>query len=344
MSFEQRKELYSKIEARRHRPVIAYYTSMRPNATGQMAADMIPELIKQLARVPKSSDSVDILIVSSGGDPMVAWRIISMLRERFKRVGALVPYAAYSAATLLVLGADEIVMHPYSNLGPVDPQLVFKKEGQGEIRFGTEDLRHYFDYAKADVGITDQQQLARVFELVGESIGPVQIGIAKRSMYLTEQLGEKLLSMHMEDVNTVRAIVEALNRSFYHHGYPVARKEAKEIGLPILESDEELEQLISDAWANIDQEFGGVRPLLPLGMLGPSEINAAYRNALSTNTVQTIIKEYSYEAASLESKDLQIVFRVKGFWAFHFLPNLQVHIEDFRQNAGWEVAWDHADT
>ncbi len=301
MSFDKRKGLYSKIEERRGRPLIAYYTSMRPNASGQMAADMIPELIKHLAHIAKNAKDIDILIVSSGGDPMVAWRIISMLRERFKRVGALVPYAAYSAATLLVLGADEIVMHPYSNLGPVDPQLVFKKEGQGEIRFGTEDLRHYFDYAKADVGITDQRELAKVFELVGNSIGPVQIGIAKRSMYLTEQLGEKLLSMHMEDINAVRAIVEALNRSFYHHGYPVARKEAKEIGLPISESDEELEQLMSDAWADIDHEFGGVRPLLPLGMLEPKEVEGAYKTALSTNTIETKIKEYSYPAASLES-------------------------------------------
>ena len=63
---------------------------------------------------------MDLLLVSNGGDPVVSWRIISLLRERFKKVGVLLPYQAYSAATLVALGADDIVMHPFSNLGPVE--------------------------------------------------------------------------------------------------------------------------------------------------------------------------------------------------------------------------------
>src|SRR5687767_1087206 len=72
-----------------------------------------------LIEIPKGADNLDILIVSNGGDPMVPLRIIGMVRERYKKIAALLPYAAYSAATLLALGADEIVMHPFSNLGPV---------------------------------------------------------------------------------------------------------------------------------------------------------------------------------------------------------------------------------
>ena len=51
---------------------------------------------------------------------MVAWRFVNALRERVERFSVLVPQDAFSAATLLALGADEIVMHPYGCLGPVD--------------------------------------------------------------------------------------------------------------------------------------------------------------------------------------------------------------------------------
>jgi ClpP class serine protease len=69
-------------------------------------------------------------VVSNGGDPIVAWRAITLLRERVEQIGVLVPQAAYSAATLLAMGADEIVMHPNGNLGPVDPQILVKRSGE----------------------------------------------------------------------------------------------------------------------------------------------------------------------------------------------------------------------
>ena len=127
MSYDSRLELYKRIETARGRPLIAYITSSRQNASAQMASDVIPQFTKQLIRIPRASQEVDVLIVSNGGDPTVSWRMISLIRERFQKVGVLLPYAAFSAATLLALGADEIVMHPFSNLGPVDPQLSYPK-------------------------------------------------------------------------------------------------------------------------------------------------------------------------------------------------------------------------
>ena len=222
MAYETRIKLYREIEEKRKRPLISYFTSLRPNASAQMASDVISEFAKQIIEIPKTKKEIDILIVSSGGDPTVAWRIISMLRERFEKVGVLVPYAAYSAATLLALGANEIIMHPFSNLGPVDPQLTYVKRGEKgseeKIQFGAEDLRHFLDFVKTDVGISDQEQLERAFELVCKDVGSIPIGVAKRSSYLALSMGEKLLSLHMDDQSKVKAIAEALNKSFYHHG------------------------------------------------------------------------------------------------------------------------------
>jgi len=68
-------------------------------------------------------DRLDLYIMSNGGDGIVPWRIISVLREFAKRIGVLVPYRAYSAATLTALGADEIIMGPFAQLGPIDPTV-----------------------------------------------------------------------------------------------------------------------------------------------------------------------------------------------------------------------------
>ena len=77
--------------------------------SGSMAGDAIRPFIDQLNLIPKEQKEVDFLIVSNGGDPITSLRIMSLLRERFDKVSVLLPYVAYSAATVLSLGADEIV-------------------------------------------------------------------------------------------------------------------------------------------------------------------------------------------------------------------------------------------
>src|SRR5947208_1058244 len=153
MPYTERLDLYQKISDIRQRPLIVYVTSSRLNASGQMGPDVIPQFAKLLLEIPKGYKELDILIVSNGGDPIVPLRVIGMVRERYQKIGALLPYAAYSAATLLALGADEIVMHPFSNLGPVDPQLTSRRRradqpaGQEEnIQFGSEDLRNFLEF------------------------------------------------------------------------------------------------------------------------------------------------------------------------------------------------------
>jgi len=106
MSLRERVQLYRQVEDHRKRPLITYITSPRVGAEGQMGADMIPELLDQLPLIPQDQKFIDLLVVSMGGDPTVAWRVMSLLRERFDKITLLVPQAAFSAATLLALGAD----------------------------------------------------------------------------------------------------------------------------------------------------------------------------------------------------------------------------------------------
>src|SRR5690606_23933792 len=127
-----------------------------------------------------------------------------------------------------------------------------------------EDLRNFLEFVKNDVGISDQAQLQGAFDRLMQDVGAVPIGVAKRSSQLALSLGEKLLSLHMEDRTKVRAMAESLNTSFYHHGYPVGRAEAKEIGLPVAYPEPELEQLMWEVWEDFERDMKCNEPYDPI--------------------------------------------------------------------------------
>lgn len=66
---------------------------------------------------------LDLLLHSPGGSAEAAQSIVEYLRQKFDHVRVFVPLAAMSAATMIALSADEIVMGKHSQLGPTDPQF-----------------------------------------------------------------------------------------------------------------------------------------------------------------------------------------------------------------------------
>jgi hypothetical protein len=362
MAYSDRIPIYKRIEEFRERPLLAYVTSSRQNASGQMAGDVIPQFAQQILEIGHDAKAVDILIVSTGGDPIVSWRVVSMLRDRFDQVGVLLPYAAYSAATLLALGANEIVMHPFSNLGPVDPQLTYQRRLPGQepetIHFGSEDLRNFLEFVRSDVGISDQEQLQRAFELVCKDVGSIPIGVAKRSSQLALSLGEKLLSLHLNDASRARAIAEALNRSFYHHGYPLGRSEAKGIGLPVVEPEPELESEMWSVWNDIEKEMQCGQPFTPVELvfsdpnlsdlisnvsqvqipanLPPQIAQQAYQNILQQiQVVSSPPVSYSLFQGALESVRACARFETEGRVNAVRQPDMNLSINVVPVKSGW---------
>ena len=307
-----------------------------------MAQDAIPIISDQIQQLPSGTKAVDLLVVSAGGDPMVAWRVMSLLRDRVKKVGVIVPQAAFSAATMLALGADEIVMHPCGNLGPVDPQIQVRRQGPGPqqemIGFGTEDLAGFLEFVRENVGLSDQEHLKGAFDMFCKEVGAVPIGVASRSARLSLSLSVKLLQMHMKDEaekQKAHAIAETLNKEFFHHGYPVGRKEAKEIGLKVIEPKDDLEKAIWGLWENIESELESRNPFNPmtlvaesgnaekiLGALKHVEIPINLPPQMAQQIMQQILSsisvvdiepvEYTIKQAIVESTRLASVFSTTG--------------------------------
>ncbi len=72
--------------------------------------------------------ALDLIIHTPGGDYEATKRIISYLHQTFPNIRVIIPHLAMSGGTLIACASDEILMGPYSSMGPTDPQF-FLKEG-----------------------------------------------------------------------------------------------------------------------------------------------------------------------------------------------------------------------
>jgi hypothetical protein len=68
-------------------------------------------------------ENLDVFLVSNGGYPVAAERIIKLLRGKYKKLRFFITGNAYSAATIMCFSADEIIMHSQGTLGPIGPQI-----------------------------------------------------------------------------------------------------------------------------------------------------------------------------------------------------------------------------
>jgi hypothetical protein len=82
-------------------------------------------------------NEIDFILNSGGGDADAAYKIIRLLKRRFSKVNIIVPIWAKSAATLLSLGADEIIMDEMAEFGPLDPQIPKEKEDSPDFDYET---------------------------------------------------------------------------------------------------------------------------------------------------------------------------------------------------------------
>lgn len=359
----ERLKRYEEIEKIRGRPLIVYATSTRENVEAQLASDVVREFIDQVDTIPSGTDSLDVLIHSAGGDPLAAWKLMSVLRERFKRVDVLVPYMAFSAATLFSLGADEIIMHPHASLGPIDPQITNKRADGKSLKFSYEDVGAFLRFLKKEVGLTEQTYLATIVDKLFSTIDPVGVGFAQRASELSTDIGERLLKLHMSNGSSPngepRVIAERLNRAFFAHGDAVSRTRAKDLGLAIGPPNEPLEKLLWDVYLSLESKMSMREPFNPLQIFlgdaagaaslkvpAPLQLppntppqaleaawNAALNKALAAGGAGPEVP-FEVTVAVVESTRKQRVFRHEGrINAFRVGPEIKVGITVAK--AGW---------
>ncbi|MDR4495112.1 MAG: hypothetical protein R3B74_11950 [Nitrospirales bacterium] len=317
MPSSERQELIKKIEDLRGSNVICFLTSLRQNVPSQIAEDCVRVFFEHLLLLPsRPVEKLDIFLCSNGGSGTVPWRLVSLFREFSNSFNVLIPYRAYSAASLLALGADEIVMHPFAELGPIDPTVSNefnpKEQGTGRsLGISVEDVKAYVNFIKSTVGITHEDELIKAIEILGEKVHPLALGNVERFLSQSRMIARKILRTHMKetDEHVIEEIIENMASKLYFHGHPINRKEAKEeLKLKVtLDLPAGLETIIWDLYKNFEKEFDNLEPFNPAGDLA------------GINTGQgPCKKEYELLHAIIESKRLTSKLKTKR--RFTLLP------------------------
>lgn len=109
---------------REGRAIISFFISFQSQTPlSQVDADMIEEILANT----DTSKGITLILDAPGGDGLAAERIIQVCKAYSDGdFETIVPSRAKSAATMVCLGSDRIIMGPTSELGPIDPQIPFK--------------------------------------------------------------------------------------------------------------------------------------------------------------------------------------------------------------------------
>lgn len=215
---------------------------------------------------------LDLILHSPGGSPQAAEQMLEYLRTQFDYIRAIVPLQAKSAATMIALGCDEILMGAHSELGPIDPQIVVPvPEGR---RFAPahailRDFRRAKEECKEDVS-----NLGAWTPILRSYAGGL-IEYCHQQVRLSMEVAEKWLLTYMlrhEDMgippderaskaNTIAqwfGSEESYDR-FRTHGRPLRYPELQTVGLRVrrLEDDDALQDAVLSVFHANEISFNG---------------------------------------------------------------------------------------
>jgi len=259
MSRENRKKIIQEIEKKRCSKVITYVTSDRLGHSSQIAGDVVSLIHEHiLALKEEERAKLDFFIYSRGGQSDVPWTIVSMFREYSQKgsFSVLIPYRAHSAATVIALGADEIVMTKKAELGPIDitiysgPYNPTEKDTHQRLPISVEDVTGYFSLLEK-VGCERPDEKMKGFELLTNHVHPLALGTVSRLLEETKLVALRLLSTRANPFSEEEnhEIVRRISSEVYSHNHAISRTEAmKYIGLKQVKTAEEVE-IADELWA-----------------------------------------------------------------------------------------------
>jgi serine dehydrogenase proteinase len=201
---------------------------------------------KDLPRKP-----IALLVHSYGGFAICAYQLARLLRRHCGGFTAIIPRRAKSAATLLVMGADQLIMGEYGELGPLDvqvPDLEREVVGSALDEVQTLERLNAFSMQAVDrlmfmltprTGKRIETLLPIVLHFVSENMRPllekidtVHYTSMSRELRVAEEYAVRLLRSKMPD-EQARDVARHLVEHYTEHRFPIYLEEAKDdLNLP----------------------------------------------------------------------------------------------------------------
>lgn len=203
---------------------------------------------------------LDVILHSPGGDADAAKAIMAYLRDQgFDPIRAVVPICAMSAATMMALSCDEILMGRHSQLGPIDPQFTLTTP-DGPRSAPAQAILDQFERAKQECGASSQALAAWLPIL--RSYGPGLLSQCKTAQEAAEESVALALREHMfkeleqqEAEALAKAVAAWFNSHNVHrsHARPLRYDDVKaeRVAVTLLEEDNVLQDKVLSAWHGV---------------------------------------------------------------------------------------------
>lgn len=229
----RRQEAIRRVEERTSRRLGVYFASIEHPLGGIGPDDIAPfeDLLSDCAKGCK----LDLLLQSPGGDIDAAEKLVLMARERASSLRVVVVERAKSAATLIALASDSIVMSSTSELGPIDPQVTISSADGRPLQRPAKSFLDGLEQIKKAV---DQEgRLNPVYYPLLSQLDPALLDFCDKAIKRSEQFAEKWLRKFMlcNDHERAREIARRLTDvdQYRSHGMVIDYQEAKEMGLAV---------------------------------------------------------------------------------------------------------------
>ncbi|MEM3875403.1 MAG: serine protease [Candidatus Bathyarchaeia archaeon] len=300
MTRDERMELIRHIEDKTNSRLLVYITGDRRGLETKIAFDTFPFILQHLTQIGHQR-KISLYLYSTGGITMAGYALVNLIREYCDSFDVIIPFKALSCATLVALGADRIILSKMAQLSPIDPSVqsplgplpkgIPPTYAPGPIPVSVEDVIGYLDLAK-DQGLKSEESLVKVFEVLSKKVHPLILGQVFRTRQEIVFLAKKLLSYHMREEQKIEQITTTIYKGRFSHDYIIGRKEAKEIGLPVIEPDPDFEKDMIGLFLQYNNLLEMSTPYNPETILGSDEVSTGVFNR-----------------AIIESLDLTHVFR-----------------------------------
>ena len=234
----QRQETIGRIQVLTGRRLVCYVSGSKCQVDWD---DTMPFL--DLLHKVKPGESFDLLLHTPGGNLDAAEKIIRLAREKVGKAEfrIIVPDMAKSAGTLMVLGADRVLMSDASELGPIDPQVQFA-DSNGLIRWHS--AQHYIDaYNELYQKINDNPDDSAA-RLLFKKIDPGLVKMCQGTIDRARTSAERLLRLGMfrQGGNLTQTANELLDTTRWQsHSQMISWEDAQDpqIGLIVDYHDQE---------------------------------------------------------------------------------------------------------
>jgi hypothetical protein len=158
--------------------------------------------------------------------------MVHLLRNQIDRLDMLVPIEAASAATMLSLGADRILMGPIAHLSAVDTSLTHDlsplDRDNDRVGVSQDELERVVRLWRENAGAEDENPYRFLFK----HVHPLVIGGVDRASALSTRICREILATHLTDSDRINAISAELNAGYPSHSYPITLVEARRRSRP----------------------------------------------------------------------------------------------------------------